>query len=217
MEYSAYKKSIMIPDQSAWQQIAFTLTQPNPIDVLGFLKQQEITANIPLEAENELGYQAYKPNLFSGIHYGNNSTIESRTLGIEYTFSKTNASLTPIDLQPNGLGVNVVKSKTLYSQTFRGQLFLWDTTSTMKKLSKNKRSLVDSANIILARCFQKEGKNFFVFVNDQKQINQLKYEGIRYLRPDKLFTWMYKDGYIDPRKKAWNFKKRRIHNNRWTN
>jgi hypothetical protein len=124
--------------------------------------------------------------------------------------------LTPTNLQPDGLNVILVESNSLCSTTFEGQLSLWDTTPIMQKLLRNKTSPVDYANIILARYFQNEGKKVFVFVNDQKQIEQLKYESIKYLRPDKLFTWMCNVGYIDSRKGAWNFKKRRDHNNRWT-
>lgn len=219
MDYSTFKNSIMVPDQSAWQQIEFILVQSNHIDVFGFLDKQKINVCIPAEAITELGFQVYKPNLFSGVY---SNTDNSVTLGngfsnSDYVFSRVNGSLTPVNLQPIGFDVIVVESSSLYSFTFGGQLSLWDTTFMMQKLLKNKRSVVDHANIILARCLQTERKNVFVFVNDQKQIDQLKYEGIKYLRPDKLFAWMCRDGYINPRKGAWNFRKRRDHNNRWTN
>lgn len=217
MDYSTFKNSIIIPDQSAWQHVGFTLSQPNPIDVLGFLKKQQITVYIPVEAKNELGCQIYKPNLFSGVNSDVNSlTTLENSLNTNYVLSRTNGSLTPANLQPDGFNVTVIESNSLYSSTFGGQLSIWDTTPMMQKLLKNKRSLVDHANIILARCLQKEGKNVFVFVNDQEQIEQLKFEGIKYLRPDKLFAWMCKDGYINPIKGSWNFRKRRAHNNRWT-
>lgn len=208
----------MIPDQSAWQQIGFTLAQPNPVDVFGFLDQQQVAVYVPAEAKNELGFQVYKQNLFSGIYSetDSSSTLEKGLSNSNYVFSRINGSLTPANLQPNGLGVTLVESNSLYSTTFDGQLSLWDTTPVMQKLLRNKRSPVDCANIFLARYFQNEGKNVFVFVNDQKQIEQLKCEGIKYLRPDKLFAWMCETSYIDPRKGTWNFKKRRNHNNRWT-
>ncbi len=209
----------MIPDQSAWQQIGFTLTQFNPVDVFGFLEQQQITVCAPAEAKNELGYQVYKPNLLSGVYSDADSLTTSEGKGFlntNYVFSRINGSLTPANLQPNGLGVILIESNFLYSSTFGGQLSFWDTTPIMQKLLRNKRSPVDRANIVLARYFQNEGKKIFVFVNDQKQIEQLKCEGIKYLRPDKLFAWMCKTGYVDPRKGAWNFKKRRDHNNSWT-
>jgi len=208
----------MIADQSALQQIGFTLTQVNPIDIFGFLELQNINVWIPIEAKNEVGYQVYQPNFFSGVYNDNNSTACGEYLVDKagYVLSRSNGSLTPINLQPNGFKVTLVNSSALCSETFTGQKFLWDNSSIMQKLLKNRRSLADSANITLARCFRKEGKNAFVFVNDQNQIKQLKFEGIEYLRPDKLFGWMCRDGYIDPRKGGWNFKKRREHNNRWT-
>lgn len=220
MDYLSFKNSIMVPDQSAWQHVEFTLNQSNPIDVFGFLEKQQITICAPNEAKNELGYQVYNPNLFSGIYSDTNSdrstTIEEKgSSSTNYIFSRTNGSLTPANLQTNGLSVTLIESQSFYSTTFTKQLSLWDATPTMQSLLKNKRSLVDHANIILARCLQNQGKNVFVFVNDQKQIEQLKFEGIKYLRPDRLFVWMCKTGYIDPRKGAWNFKKRREHNNRW--
>ena len=218
MDYSTFKNSIMIPDQSAWQHVEFTLNQYNPINVFGFFKKQQITICAPAEAKNELGYQVYKLNLFSGVYSNADSstTIEKGNLNTDYVLSQTNGSLTPINLQPNGFNITLIESNVIYSSTFGGQLSLWDTTSIMQKLARNKRSSVDYTNIILARYLQKEEKNVFIFVNDQNQIEQLKYEGIKYLRPDKLFTWMCKDGFIDPRKGAWNFKKRRDHNKRWT-
>lgn len=210
----------MIIDQSASQQVGFTLTQSNPINVFGFLEQQQITVCAPIEAKNELGYQVYKPNLFSGVYSDDGSSITSSEgnnfSNTNYVLSRTNGSLTPASLQPEGFSVILVESNSLYSSTFGGQLCLWDASPIMQRLLRNKRSLVDHANIILARFFQNKGINIFIFVNDQKQIEQLKYEGIKYLRPDKLFSWMCEIGYIDPRKGAWNFKKRRDHNNRWT-
>jgi len=209
----------MVPDQSAWQHIGFTLTQSNPIDVFEFLDQQQITVYVPAEAKTELGFQTYKPSLFSGVYSDASSSTASGGKGFsnnEYVFSHTNGSLTPANLQPEGFDVTLVESNALYSSTFGGQLSIWDTTPTMQKLLRNRRSLVDPANVIIARCLQRRGENVFVFVNDQKQIEQLKYEDIKYLRPDKLFAWMCKTGYIDPRKGAWNFKKRRDHNKRWT-
>ncbi|EKD33224.1 MAG: hypothetical protein ACD_76C00068G0021 [uncultured bacterium] len=68
---------------------------------------------------------------------------------------------------------------------------------------------------VFVRSLQKN-RNVFVFVNDQEQIKQLNYESIKYLRPDKLFAWMCKDGWFDPRKAAWNFKKKRDHDPRRT-
>ncbi len=218
MDYSTFKNSIMISDQSAWQQVEFTLVQPKPIDIFGFLMQQQITVYAPSEAKKELGFQAYQPNLFSGV-YGNTdspTTLEKGIQDTDYVFSRTNGSLTSANLQPNGLNVYLVESRARYSSTFRGQLSLWDATPMMQKLLRNRRSPVDPANILLARCFQNEGRNIFVFVNDQKQIDQLKYEGIKYLRLDKFFAWMCKTDYIDPRKVGWNFRKRQAHNNEWT-
>lgn len=218
MDYSTFKKSIGIFDQSGLQQIGFTLVQSNPVDVFGFLEQQQIKVFVPVEAKNELGYQAYKQNLFSGVYNDINSstTLENSFLNTNYVFSRINGFLTPVNLQPDGFNVTIVESNVLYSSTFGGQLSIWDTTPMMQKLLKNKRSLVDYANIILARYLQNKGENVFVFVNDQKQIDQLKFESIKYLRPDKLFAWMCKEKFIDPRKGAWNFKKRRNHDNRWT-
>lgn len=63
MNYSTFKNSIMIPDQSAWQHVGFTLAQDNPIDVFGFLEKQQIMIYVPAKAKNELGYQVYKPNV----------------------------------------------------------------------------------------------------------------------------------------------------------
>jgi hypothetical protein len=218
MDYSTYKNSIMIWDKSAGQQVEFTLVQSNPIDVFGFLEQKQITIYAPTVAKNELGYQVYKPNIFSGYNDTDSSTtLENNSLNTNYVFSRVNGSLTPANLQPYGFGVILVESSAFYSTTFDKQLSIWDATTVMQKFARSKRSPVDYANIILARCFQKEKKNVFVFTNDYKQIEQVKIEGIKYLRPDKLFAWMCKDGYIDPRKGGWNFRKRQNHNNRWTN
>ena len=134
----------MIPDQSAWQHIEFTLSQSNPIDVLEFLKQQQVKIYIPNEAKHELGYQVYKPNLFSGVYnYKHNSiTAKNDFSDTAYTFSKTNGSLTPTNLQqPYGPDVNIVESNAFSSITLGNQLSLWDMTATMKKLARNKRSL----------------------------------------------------------------------------
>lgn len=221
MDYSTFKNSIMIPDQSAWQHVEFTLTQSNPIDVFGFLEKQQITAYAPAQAKMELGFQVYKPDLFSGIYSeAENSTTAANgenLVNVKYAFSTTNGSLTPVSFQPNGFSVNIVESNAFYSTTFNKQLSIWDITPIMQKFARSKRSRVDYANIILARCLQKEKKNVFVFTNDQKQVEQLNFEGIKYLRPDKLFSWMCQDDFIDPRKGGWNFKKRREHNDSWTN
>ena len=220
MDYSTFKNSIMVIDLSAWQQVEFTLTQPSPVDVFEFLEQEQITVCAPAEAKNELGYQVYEPNLLSGVYSdADGSTTTSGGKGCSnagYVLSRINGSLTPANLQPDGLDVILVESSSLYSSTSGGQLSLWDTTPIMQKLLRNKKTLVDYANIVLARYFQNKGENVFVFINDQKQIKQLKCEGIKYLRPDNLFAWMCKTGHIGPRKRAWNFKKRRDHNDRWT-
>lgn len=157
----------MVPDQSALQQIGFTLAQPHPINVFEFLSQQEIAIYIASEAKSELGFQACKSNLFSGTHINNSTSLgNDSTVKPDYVLSRTNASLTPSHLQPDGFPVTMVESNSLYSATFGGQMLLWDATTTMRKLLRNRRSPVDPTNINLARCLQQKGENAFVFLND---------------------------------------------------
>ena len=207
MDYSIYKNSMMVIDQSAWQQVAFSLSN---IDVYKFLSSNEIKIIATSDSAQELSYQAYNQTLFGG-NYNSTVTMSRLNSNQDYVLSSTNGSLTLKNLD-TGYKVESVVNVNLTSTPRT----LWDTSLTMNKFRKSKRSFADASNIYLGRILQNKGKNFFIFTNDQNQIKQTKIEGFKYLRPDQLFSWMCKENFIDPRKGGWNFKKRKEHNKQWT-
>ncbi|HUC88664.1 MAG TPA: hypothetical protein VMR49_01385 [Candidatus Paceibacterota bacterium] len=206
MDYSTYKNSIIILDQSAWQQVAFSLSN---IDVYKFLSDNKIKAVATSDSAQELSYQAYNPTLFGG-QYASTVTASELNSKQSYILSSSNGSLTFPSLD-TGYNIDIL-NPFIYSIPRT----LWDTSIVMEKLKRATRSQADVSNIYLCRILKEMNLNFFIFTNDQNQIKQIKIEGFKYLRPDQLFSWMCRENFIDPRKGGWNFKKRKEHNKQWT-
>jgi hypothetical protein len=205
MEYSQLKNTVMIPDQSAWQQVAFSLPD---IDVYKFFSDNLITIMTTSDSARELSYQAYNQTLFGG-QYINTVTSSDQNSKQNCVLSSSNGSLTYANLD-TGYNVDV-----LDPFAFHVSQSLWDTSRVMEKLKRSKRGWADVSNIYLGRVLNGIGRDFFIFTNDQNQIKQIKIEGFKYLRPDQLFSWMCEERFIDPRKGGWNFRKRKIHNQQW--
>lgn len=195
----------------------------NGIDTSPFLFNKRIRVATSIAGSKELSYQPYQTDLLhdDSVTLGN-SLPKITTAGNEevreYVFSRTNGSLTSRDSDPSGIPV-FIESMTCQSET---RASLWDTSSFMKRILHNTRSSTlgstptDVENIRQARYYRDQGIKAFVFLNDETQIKQLSLEGFDYLRPDDLFVWMVKEGYITLQKAVWNFRKRKEHNSCWT-
>lgn len=130
MSYSTCKNSIIILDQSAWQQVAFSLPD---IDVYKFLSDNKIKAIATPDSAQELSYQAYNPTLFGGQY---TSTVTASELNSKqsYVLSNSNGSLTFQSLDA-GYSIDILNPfNYLMPRT------LWDTSLVMDKLKRSTRS-----------------------------------------------------------------------------
>jgi hypothetical protein len=211
MEYGKYESSMMIADQSAWQQVEFWMTSCN-INIFDFLENKNITIIATTNSVQELAFQAHNPNLFSGHRREQSITSSESSDGMSYVLSSTNGSLTFKELDSHGLDINIFPINNRFDG--RGQKLLWDNSPSFKRIENNRRSNVDISNIYLARRLVKEGKKFFIFANDNDQITQAHIEGFSVLRPSRLLKWMVKESYIKNQKAVWAYEKTRKHNPR---
>jgi hypothetical protein len=206
MDFRFYEHSIMIPDQSAWQQAEFSMTTSG-INIYKFFESKDIQIITTPASARELSYQAYHQTLFGG-RYNESLTASGLNSQQEFVLSSTNGSLTFKNLD-QGYPIEIVDKGISH------QGLLWDSSVMMKKMLRNRRSDADPSNIYLGRSLQQKKKSFFIFLNDQTQIKQVELEGFKYLRPDKLIRWMVRDGFISWQKALGDFKKKKKENGSW--
>jgi len=209
-DFKKYEKSILIPDQSAWQQVSFWYTQCDVKNIKQFLSDKDIQVITTSNSASELTKQIYNPNLF-GCDLENTITFSGANPK-ELVISEIN--FVPTTYPVGDFDIKVWKvqleKKPYYQQV------LWDSTPSFQRLLRNKKSKADISNIFLARDLSHQGKKFFIFTNDNDQIKQYQIEGFSYMRPIGMLLWMLEDGYINSRQKlVWVYEKMKKHNVRW--
>ena len=201
-DFKKYEKSILIPDQSAWQQVSFWHTQCDVKNIKQFLSDKDIQVITTSNSASELTKQIYTPNLF-GCDLENTITFSGanpkKLVISEINFVPTTYPVGDFDIKVWNVQL---EKKPCY------QPLLWDSTPSFRRLLRNKKSKADISNIFLARDLSHQRKKFFIFTNDNDQIKQCQIEGFSYMRPIIMLLWMLEDGYINSKQKLDGFMKR---------
>jgi hypothetical protein len=206
MDFCTYENSKLIPDQSAWQIVAFWISNEK-IDVYQFLNSKNIQISTTASAAAELCYQTCKPNLF-----GTSITSSELSCKQNFVLSSANGSLTSPDLD-RGLPAKVEEPMSCPKEQQRP---LWDSMSSFRRMERNKRGRADVSNIYHCRRLFGMKERFFLFTNDKDQIKQSVIEGFRTMRPQSLLVWMVKEKYITRQKAVWAYEKTTKRDPRWT-
>ncbi len=211
MNFSDYKNSILLPDQSAWQQAEYWITESN-INVFSFLSSQNVSIKTTSSSARELSFQSYVQNLFVNDLSNTASELNSKE---SFVLSSINGSLTFEKLSPLGFPAQVIPDKELGSLIKSNQFPLWDSSPFFLRMKRNRRSQADIEHFYLGRYLQKNKQPFFVFTNDDDQIRQAQLEGFKFMRPPDLLVWMVKDTFVTRQKAVWAYEKAKKHNARW--
>jgi hypothetical protein len=205
--FEEYENSILIPDQSAWQQVCFWYTKCNLRNIGQFLNENGIQIITTSDSANELTKSIYNPNLFNCDW--ENTITSSQVVPKRLTISAID--FVPTTHPVGDLSIQIWQ--IFLEEEHSYQPPLWNFAPSFQRMLK--RSRADISNILLARYLQKEKKKFFIFVNDNDQISQCKLEGFRYMRPLTMLRWMLKCKYLTKRRFELICEEMKKHNSQW--